>query len=382
MRTIFHLDLDAFFVSVERVINPALNGKPVIIGANPEYGRGVVAACSYEAREYGLHSAMPIKQAFRLCPNGIYLHGHHKEYSRFSKAVKHILEKYAPAIEQASIDEFYMDFTGCAHIYGSLFIFAQKLQNEIWQQLSLPCSIGIARNKTIAKIASDFMKPRGITYVLPEMEKAFLAPMPAESMPGIGKETIKSLHDKGFYTLGDIAATAEDYFAAAYGKHGLEMWRKSNGEGSQYLNTYGDQKSMSHEKTFGQDVLEIEKMETTLFTLTAKVCQQLRENNWQAGKVSLKLRYSDFVTLTRDKSIKPTDDDKIVYDTILDLFRKNYTRRVAVRLLGVKASKFNIYCEQEQLFDEEGNIRKRMLRAITDIRDRFGFESIKFARQQ
>lgn len=382
MHTIFHLDLDAFFVSVERVIDPALDGKPVIVGANPEYGRGVVAACSYEAREYGLHSAMPIKQAYRLCPNGIYLHGHHKEYSRFSKAVQHILEKYAPIIEQASIDEFYLDFTGCTRMYGSLFIFAQKLQSEIWEQLTLPCSIGIARNKTIAKVASDFMKPRGITYVLPEMEKAFLAPMPAESMPGIGKETIKALHDKGFYTLGDIASAPEDYFAAAFGKHGIEMWQKANGEGKEYLATFGDQKSMSHETTFGEDELEIEKMETTLFTLTAKVCQQLRENNWQAGKISLKLRYSDFVTLTRDKSLKPTDDDKVVYNTILDLFRKNYTRRVAVRLLGVKASKFNEYCEQEQLFNEEENIRKRMLHAITAIRDKYGFASIKFARQK
>ncbi len=174
MRTIFHLDLDAFFVSVERILDPSLKGKPVIVGGNPKYGRGVVAACSYEARMYGLHSAMPIRTAYRLCPHGIYLHGSHGEYSLFSKAVKNILKQYAPIVQRASIDEFYMDFTGCQNVYGSLFAFASFLQKEIKQKLSLPCSIGIGSNKTIAKIGSDCMKPQGITYIMPGMEKEFL----------------------------------------------------------------------------------------------------------------------------------------------------------------------------------------------------------------
>ena len=160
MRIIFHLDLDAFFVSVERIFNPALAGKPVIVGGDP-HGRGVVAACSYEARAFGLHSAMPIRTAFKLCPNGIYLHGHYDEYVNYSKAVKNILEKYAPVIQQASIDEFYMDFTGCQSLYGPFYNFALSIQDEIEKKLSLPCSIGIGTNKTIAKIASDFKKPRG-----------------------------------------------------------------------------------------------------------------------------------------------------------------------------------------------------------------------------
>ncbi len=380
MRIIFHLDLDAFFVSVERILNPSLEGKPVIVGADPAKGRGVVTACSYEAREYGLHSAMPINQAYRLCPHGIYLHGSHGEYSRYSRAVKHILQPYAPQIEQASIDEFYMDFTGCRHLYGSMFAFASRIQKEIYDKLGLPCSIGIGSNKTVAKIGSDCMKPKGITYIIPGMEKEFLAPMPVETIPGVGKATLPELHSKGFYTIGDIAKASEEYFGAAFGKGGIDLWHKANGEGKEYLNPPEEQKSISCERTYHIDVLDIETMENTLHKLTGNVCQQVRNNNWQTGKVSLKLRYSDFVTLTRDRTIKPTDDDKIVYEQILDLFRKAYSRRVAIRLLGVKLSKFNEYFEQETLFDEEQNIRKRMLRAVTKIRDKFGFESIQFGR--
>ncbi|MBN1301978.1 MAG: DNA polymerase IV [Melioribacteraceae bacterium] len=377
MRTIFHLDLDAFFVSVERIVDPSLNEKPVVVGADPKYGRGVVAACSYEARDYGLHSGMPIKQAYRLCPNAIYVHGSHGEYGRFSKAVKYILSKYAPQIEQASIDEFYMDFTGCTHIYGPLFMFASKLQKEIWNTLKLPCSIGIARNKTIAKIASDFMKPRGVTYVLPEMEKEFLAPMPAESMPGIGKETLKHLHHKGFYTLGDIAGVKEDYFSAAFGKYGTDMWRKANGQGSEYLSLPADQKSISHERTFHQDEMNKCYVESILFKLTGKVCQTLRNNDWQASTITIKLRYSDFVTITRSKTIKQTDDDRVIFRTASEMLRKAYNRRVAVRLVGLSLTKFSPFSEQQKLFESAEERREKMLSAVSVIRSKFGFDSIK-----
>ena len=380
MRTIFHLDLDAFFVSVERILDPSLEGKPVIVGADPEKGRGVVAACSYEAREYGLHSAMPIRQAYKLCPHGIYVHGSHGEYTRYSRAVRYILEQYAPQLEQASVDEFYMDFTGCRHLYGSMFAFASRIQKEIYHKLGLPCSIGIGSNKTVAKIGSDCMKPKGITYIIPGMEKEFLAPMPAETIPGVGKATLPELHSKGFYTIGDIANASEEYFGAAFGKGGIDLWHKANGEGTEYLNPPEMQKSISCERTYHIDVLDDVLMEDTLHKLTGNVCQQVRDNNWQVRKVSLKLRYSDFVTLTRDRTIKPTDDDKVVFKHILDLFKKAYTRRVAIRLLGVKVSKFNEYFEQELLFDEEENMRKRMLRAVTKIRDKFGFETIQFGR--
>lgn len=378
MRTIFHLDLDTFFVSVERILDPSLNGKPVIVGANPEYGRGVVAACSYEAREYGLHSAMPIKQAYRLCPNGIYLHGNHTEYSQYSKGVKRILEKYAPLIEQASVDEFYMDFTGTKNIYGSMYMLAVKLQKEIAEKLLLPCSIGIGSNKTIAKICSDYAKPKGVTYVVPGMEKDFLVPLPVETIPGVGKVTLESLHLKGIYKIGELANLSEDYLIAAFGKYGSALWKKANGGGSEYLNPPTDRKSISKERTYGKDENNRKKMEQTLFKLTGQVCQLLRDKNWQASTVSVKLRYSDFVTLTRAKTIKPTDDDKTIFDTALKLLHKADTRRVSTRLVGIHLTKFSPFCEQEEIFQDEEIIRKKMFRAITKIRDKFGYSAIQF----
>ncbi|MFH1194713.1 MAG: DNA polymerase IV [bacterium] len=377
MRTIFHLDLDAFFVSVERIIDPSLNGKPVIVGGDP-HGRGVVAACSYEARKYGLHSGMPIRNAYRLCPHGIYIHGTHGEYGKFSKAVKYILEQYAPMMEQASIDEFYMDFTGCKRIYGSLFAFAHKLQKEIWDKLSLPCSIGIAGNKTVAKIASDAMKPQGITYVLSGMEKEFLAPMPVETIPGVGKVTLVELHRKGFYTIGDITKLSQEYFGAAFGKYGNDLWDKANGKGSEYLNPPQERKSISKETTFDKDLLNKKEIENVLFGLTGKVCQSLRNRNWQTSTVSIKLRYSDFNTLTRAKTIKATDDDKTIFDTAVKLFRTAYTRRVGIRLIGIHLTNFCEYGEQEILFEDSESKRKKMFHSITKIRDKYGYSSIKF----
>jgi DNA polymerase-4 len=380
MRTIFHLDLDTFFVSVERILDPSLKGKPVIVGGNPKYGRGVVAACSYEAREYGLHSAMPIRTAYRLCPHGVYIQGTHGEYSRFSKAVKNILSQYAPVIEQASIDEFYMDFTGCKNIYGSLFAFASYLQREIWERLTLPCSIGIGSNKTIAKIGSDCMKPKGITYIVSGMEKEFLAPMPVETIPGVGKVTLKDLHSKGIYRISDITKLPQDYFAAAYGKFGIDIYRKANGGGSEYLMPLDgkwEQKSISHERTFS-DVTNKQILKERLFKLTGKVCQELRDKGWQASTINIKLRYSDFKTLTRSKKVKPTDDDSIVFDVGWDMMIKALTRRVAVRLIGISLSKFNEYSEQEELFEFEEIKRRKMLRAVNIIRSQYGFDMIQF----
>jgi len=378
MRTIFHLDLDTFFVSVERILDPSLNGKPVIVGANPEYGRGVVAACSYEAREYGLHSAMPINQAYRLCPNGIYLHGSHGEYSQYSKSVKYILEKYAPLIEQASVDEFYMDFTGTKNLYGSMYMFAVKLQKEILDKLLLPCSIGIGSNKTIAKICSDYAKPKGVTYVMPGMEKEFLAPLPVETIPGVGKVTLPALHLKGISRIEELAALSEDYLIAAFGKYGSALWKKANGGGSEYLNPPTERKSISKERTYGKDANNRSEIEKTLFKLTGQVCQLVRDKNWQTSTVSIKLRYSDFITLTRAKTIKPTDDDQTVFNTAVKLLRKADTRRVSIRLVGIHLTKFSPFCEQEEIFEDEEIIRKKMFRAITKIRDKFGYSSIQF----
>ncbi|MDP4114948.1 MAG: DNA polymerase IV [Bacteroidota bacterium] len=377
MRTIFHLDLDAFFVSVERILDPRLNGKPVIVGADPG-GRGVVSACSYEARRYGLHSAMPIRMAYKLCPNGIYLKGHYDEYIRYSNGVKDMLTKYAPLIKQASIDEFSMDFTGCEKIYGHLMSFASFIQKEIKEKLSLPCSIGIGSNKMIAKIASDCLKPRGITFVIHGLEKEFLAPMPVEVIPGVGKVMHSELNNRGFYLIKDILNYPEEYFYHTFGKSGQDLWDKANGRGSDVIHM-GDyqQKSISKEHTYGKDELSRDTMKSTLFYLTSKVGQHLRDDNLQASTISIKLRYSDFKTLTRAKTVKPTDDDKIIFNTAWQLLDKAFTRRVTFRLIGISLSNLSDYAEQESLFEDEEAKRAKMLKAITKIRDQFGFHIIQ-----
>ncbi len=382
MSTIFHLDLDAFFVSVERIFDPSLEGKPVIVGANPKKGRGVVAACSYEARKYGLHSAMPIKKAYELCPNGIYIGGHHKEYSRFSKAVKRILEKYAPMIQQSSVDEFFMDFTGCKHIYGSFQLLAAKIQKEIKHKLGLPCSIGIASNKTVAKVASDFMKPEGITYVMPGMEKEFLAPLPVQAIPGVGKSTLKKLNKKGIFKVADVKKLLNVNSVKELYKNDISLVNKANGKGRDHLLPPQYRKSISKERTFGRDVKDRSKTEEVLFKLTSQVCQLMRDKNWQAATVSIKLRYANFHTITRAKTIKPSDDDKEIFTTALKLFRKNYNNVHGVRLIGIRLNNFSEYCEQQCLFDFEEVKKGRLLRAVTKIRDRYGYSTVQFGRTE
>lgn len=376
MSVIFHLDLDAFFVSVERILNPNLIGKPVIVGGDP-HGRGVVAACSYEARAFGLHSAMPIRQAYRLCPGGIYLHGHYDEYVRYSNLVENLLRKYAPIIEKASIDEFYLDFSGCHNLYGNFLDFASRLQSQIYKELKLPCSIGIAGNKTVAKVASDFNKPNGITYLLPGMEKSFLAPLPVESLPGVGKVFLKELHSKGIYRIGDVLKLPVEYYSSAFGKAGLDLWNKAHGKGSEHLTPTTHQKSISKETTFSEDKISIDELFQHLFNLCSKVSQSLRDHKFVASTVQLKLRYSDFETITRARTIPYTNDDAKIYAVAKELLLSAYTRRVAVRLLGIGVTKFAEYAEQQSLFKDIDDKRNDMLKAVTALRNKYGYDVIK-----
>lgn len=378
MRTIFHLDMDTFFVSVERILNPKLRGKPVVVGGDPKYGKGVVAACSYEAREYGLHSAMPIRKAYSLCPQALYIHGHYDEYVRYSHLVRNILLKYAPVLEPAGIDEFYIDFTGCESIYGAYPVLASTIQKEINNKLSLPCSIGIASNKTTAKIASDCNKPNGITYVVPGEEKKFLSDLPVQVIPGVGKVTLKDLNQKGIYFVRDITGLPKDYFSAAFGKYGSDLWEKANGRGTEYLTAEREQKGISHETTFLNDLLSVKKIEETLFTLSAKLSQSLKENNWIASTISFKLRYSDFKTITRAKTGSYADDPAAIYNTVRELFHKNYTRRVAIRLVGIRLTNFLTKSEQLFLFDDTFTKRQRIIEAVNKVRAKYGFSSITF----
>ena len=378
MATIFHLDLDAFFVSVERILDPTLNGKPVIVGGDP-HGRGVVAACSYEARAFGLRSGMPIRDAFRLCPKGIYLHGHGKEYSRYSKAVKNILERYAPVMEQASIDEFYMDFSGCEKIYGNPYYFASLLQAEIKKELSLPCSIGIASNKYVAKIGSDYAKPEGITYVVEGQEQEFLAPLPIETMPGIGKVTTKELNARGFRIIKDITNASSEYFSLLFGKYGNTIYEHAHGKGTEFLTVERTRKSIGREETFQKDIADHKEIENILFDLVEDVCNSLRKKGWMAKTISLKLRYSDFITLTRSQTFKePASSDKIIFNSAVELFRNAYKRRVSIRLIGIQLTNFYSAFEQENLFDGKEEKEKRMLQAIDALRAKYGLRIVKY----
>lgn len=374
----FHLDLDAFFISVERILDPSLNGKPVIVGGDPK-GRGVVAACSYEAREYGLHSAMPIRKAYQLCPHGIYIRGHYEEYVRFSKAVRKILEKYFPQVEQASIDEFYLDFTGCERIHGHPYFFASRIQTEIKHELGLPCSIGIASNKFVAKVASDYAKPEGITFVIPGQEAEFLSPLPVEAMPGVGDVMKEELNSRGFYTIGQIAQTPKTYFAFLFGKYGEVLHDHACGKGSEIIDIKYEQKSISRETTYHTDTTDIEFIEKTLFELVEDAGNALRSENFVARTIGIKLRYSDFITITRSKTLKePTDNDKIIYATAKELFHKAYTRRVSIRLIGIHLSGFVPVVEQFSLFPTREEKERRVLRTIDKLKSKFGEEIIRY----
>jgi DNA polymerase-4 len=273
-----------------------------------------------------------------------------------------------------------MDFTGTQKIYGSMIMLGNKIQSEIKSQLGLPSSIGIAGNKTLAKIASDAMKPEGITYIYPGMEKEFLANMPIQVIPGVGRVTLKNLNAKGFFFIKDITKVSQDYFAAAYGKYGIELWEKANGKGNEYLNPPQERKSISKERTFGNDLIDKNEIEETLFGLTEKVCQLLRDRNWLTSTVSIKLRYSDFQTLIRAKSIKATDDDKLIFETAKALFKKAYSRRVGIRLIGIHLSNFSEFSDQEFLFEDTEIKRNKMFKAITKIRDKYGFNSINYGK--
>lgn len=378
MHLIFHLDLDTFFVSVERILDSSLNGKPVIVGGEPG-GRGVVAACSYEAREYGLHSGMPIKNAVRLCPNGIYIHGNGDEYTRYSKLVASLLSEYAPLIEQASIDEFYMDFSGCEKIYGSLYILAQNIQKRILKELKLPSSIGIGANKTIAKIASDFYKPMGITYVLPGVEKEFLAPLPVEVIPGVGKVFKDELHARGFKRISDITSVSLDYFSFAFGKYGIDLWNKAHGNGNPFITLERKRKSISKETTFSKDIVSKNEIEKHLFELTGKVCHSLRKKEFLASCVHLKLRYSDFETTIRSAKIEFTDNDHVIFSKAVSLFRKAYSRRVGIRLIGIGVTNFISFFEQEELFNNLEIKKNKVSRSLNEIRYKYGYDVIRYA---
>ncbi len=380
---IAHIDLDAFFVSVEEVLNPSLKGKAVIVGGDPTVGRGVVAAASYEARKFGIHSAMPVTKAKRLCPHAIFVRGNHRYYARASEAVFRIVEMYTPFIEPVSIDEAYIGLTGFEMIFGHPLKALERMKHEIKEKLHLTISAGLSSNRLVAKVASAEAKPDGIICVFHGYEEAFLAPLPVERLPGVGGKMSEKLHMLGIRKVMDIVAIGEDLMRTVFGDVGLSLYRRARGEGGRRIDMEDSMpKSVGHETTMDEDSNDIDLLENILSFLSEKVGRRLRKKGLMGSTITLKLRYSDFVTITRSQTIsEPTGFDAVIFRTVQALFRKAYTRRTSVRLLGVSVSNLTHSHLQFDLFTGAWQLKMQCLyMGIDRVREKYGFDSVSGGR--
>ena len=385
MKTIFHVDMDAFFVSVEELYDPSLKGKPVVVGGRPNE-RGVVAAASYAARKFGVHSAMPLVRAYRLCPQAVFLDGHPERYREYSGRVHEIFRHYSPLVEMASIDEAYLDLTGCERLLGPPLHAAHRLHEEVRRQTRLACSIGIAASRLVAKIASDQAKPNGVLLVLPGAETAFLAPLEVRKIPGVGPVTERNLEPLGIRKVGDLAKLEEKFLEEKFGLWGLALAGKARGEdaGGWFDAPVGadeDPKSVSHETTYGKDTAEATVLEGTLARLAQMVGRRLREYGLHGRTVQLKLRYSDFSTITRAQTLEETTQlDTVLFAAVRELFRRNWSPGRAVRLLGVQVSGLSRKEGQLDLLESGRKDKwRRALEAADKLRDRYGERSVELA---
>jgi DNA polymerase-4 len=375
-RAIIHLDLDCFFVSVERISHPELRGKPVAVGGSPS-GRGVVASCSYEARTFGVRSAMPTAQALRLCPGLIVRPGHHGHYGEVSQRIAKRLEELAPIVEQASIDEFYLDVTGCESLYGNdLRAFLGRLQQVLLDEFSLPCTVSLASTKTLAKIATDTVKPAGRCVVPSGTEREFLSPLPVSAIPGVGPKTREHLSRHHLFTIADVQRLGREALVSLLGAHGLWLWKVAQGGGTEIVAPEHERKSIGREETFPKDVTDEPELRKILLALVEDVSASMRRSSLKARKVSLKLRYSDFTTLTRDRTIPPTNDDAVVLRWAIDLLHKTLEQGRPVRLLGVRASEFLDDAQTELKFQTPEEKRETMLKAVDELRRKYGDDII------
>jgi DNA polymerase IV len=385
-RIIFHVDMDAFFVSVEELQDPSLKGKAVVVGGQKDE-RGVVSAASYEARKFGVHSAMPLRTAAKLCPHAIFLDGHPDLYREYSHKARGVLHDFSPAVEMASIDEAYLDMTGTEKLHGPPLESAHKLHQAMKTRTGLNCSIGIGASRLMAKICSDQAKPNGVLFVLPGQEQSFLAPLDVGRIPGVGKVTKAQLNQMGIIRIGDLLRTDACVLEENFGKWGVALAGKARGDdaGGWFEGEVGEDwqaKSISHEHTFGQDTRDLEQMESTLLRLCEMVARRLRDQGFAARTLQLKLRYSDFSTITRAHSVPaPTAVDSEIFTAIRKLFSDNYCPGRAIRLLGVHASNFHDVPEQMELLDGDTHQKwARALSASDRLRDKYGDSAVFLAK--
>jgi DNA polymerase-4 len=370
-RIIAHFDLDAFFVSVECLNNPALKGKPLLVGGRE---RGVVAACSYEARKYGIHSAMPMKTALRLCPHAIVTNNSRGDYSKYSRIVTNIIAEKAPLFEKASIDEFYLDLTGMDK-YFQPFQWVIDLRQEIIDKTQLPISFALASNKMIAKIATDAAKPNGYLHIPFGKEKEFLAPLTVNKIPGVGGQTYEALKAIGIYTIRDLSEQSPDVLEKRFGKYGAELWNKAHGIHHGEVTPYYEAKSISTESTFEENILDINRLMTELVHMTERVAYELRQENKTAGCIAVKIRYPDFETTSKQVTIPYTFYDDELIPKAKELFHKLWRKGQPVRLLGVRLSELTDEAVQTNLFNDAEK-KNDLYKAIDDVKNRFGKYSI------
>ena len=385
-KTIFHVDMDAFFVSVEELSDPSLKGKAVVVGGQRDE-RGVVSAASYEARKFGVHSAMPLRTAAKLCPHAIFVDGHPGRYRECSAKVYEVLNTFSPLVEMASIDEAYLDMTGTDRLHGPPLRAAHALHNKVKSETQLNCSIGIGASRLIAKVSSAKAKPNGVLWVIPGQDAKFLAPLDVRDIPGVGKVMEQNLHALGIHQVADLARLEEDVLEERFGKWGLALAGKARGEDAggwfdTEVGEHSDPKSISHEHTFNEDTANPVQLETTLMRLTEMVARRLREHSFYARTIQLKLRYKDFTTITRAHSLAaPTQLDTEIFEQIRTLFRKNWKKGAEIRLLGVQVSSFEEAAPgQLDLLDDGRHQRWQQALAVADrLRDRFGEGSVGLA---
>ncbi len=367
-RHIAHLDLDSFFVSVECLRNPALKGKPLLIGGGGD--RSVVASCSYEARTFGIHSAMPMKVARRLCSHALVIRGDMEAYSRYSALVTDIIRDTVPLFEKSSIDEFYMDLTGMDRYFGCRH-FTGELKKKVLKESGLPASYGLASNKLVSKVATNEVKPNGQLEIPFGNEKNFLAPLSIAKIPGIGKQTAYLLMKMGVETVKVLSEIPVEMLQNLLGKNGTELWRRANGIDETPVIPYHEQKSISTENTFEQDTIDLRFLHSELIRMTEKIGYELRRQNKLTGCITVKLRYSDFQTVTRQLTIPYTNADHILLKTAKELFDRLYERRLLIRLLGVRFSNLIPGNYQISLFDDTQETI-RLYQAIDSVKKQFG----------
>lgn len=370
--TIVHFDLDAFFVSCERLLDSKLNDKPVIVGGTGD--RGVVSAASYETRAYGVHSGMPMKMARQLCPNAVYIRGNAGTYTKFSKQVTEILQSKVPILEKASVDEFYADLTGMDRFFGC-YKFASELRNTIIKESGLPISFGLSINKTVSKVATNEIKPNNQLKIDNGYEKAFLAPLSIKKIPMVGEKTYRTFCNMGIKNVYTVQQMPVEMMTSVFGKNGRVIWQRANGIDHTPIVAYHERKSISSERTYGQDTINTTTLKTTIIAMAENLAFQLRRGGKLTSCVTIKIRYSDFQTYSKQLKIPYTSADHHLIPVVQNLFENLFSRRLLVRLVGVRYSGLTAGTYQINLFDDEKKT-VNLYKAMDTIRARYGDRSI------